>query len=332
LAWRLVCPRCGFRGEEGRYYHRCPRCGSPLEFEGDRPRYGRLLGEGSTPLVYRETPLGPIGFKLEYVNPTGSFKDRGTAYSLQLARDLGYRCVVEDSSGNAGISTAAYASFLGLEAVVAVPRTAAPSKKSIISSLGARVVELDSREDAAKYAEAMAGRCFYVAHAVSAAFLEGMTSAGREVPEGSAVVVPSASFSLFLGIWRGSGGRVRLYAVQGVQNATLRGLVEPIAVGSGSTSSLADGLVLPSAPRAQEAADAIRRSGGGLVLVSDKEIAEATRDLWSMGLMAEPTSASAYAALKLLKEAGIDVSGFIAVLTGSGLKFYDLVSRIRTST
>ncbi|MFP3172316.1 MAG: hypothetical protein RXQ79_04660 [Acidilobus sp.] len=80
---------------------------------------------------------------------------------------------------------------------------------------------------------------------------------------------------------------VRLYAVQGVENATLSGLLEPLAVGSGRTSSLADGLVLRSAPRAPEAAEAIKRSGGGLVLVSDKEIAEATKDLWSMGLIAE---------------------------------------------
>jgi len=77
---------------------------------------------------------------------------------------------------------------------------------------------------------------------------------------------------------------MRLYAVQGVENATLSGLLEPLAVGSGRTSSLADCLVLRSAPRAPEA---IKRSGGGLVLVSDKEIAEATKDLWSMELIAE---------------------------------------------
>ncbi|MFP3264901.1 MAG: hypothetical protein RXN88_04855 [Acidilobus sp.] len=49
-----------------------------------------------------------------------------------------------------------------------------------------------------------------------------------------------------------------------------------------------------------------------------------------MGLIAEPTSASAYAALRLLREAGVDVNDFIAVLTGSGLKFYDIAARLRT--
>jgi len=113
---------------------------------------------------------------------------------------------VEDSSGNAGISTAAYAAFLGMSATVAVPRAAAQSKKSLIASLGANVVELGDREEAARYAESMSGKCFYVAHSVSAAFLEGMTSAGAELPRGSAVVIPSASFSLLLGMWRGSTG------------------------------------------------------------------------------------------------------------------------------
>ena len=323
--WRLRCPRCGFRGDEGKYYHRCPVCGSPLEFDGTPPSYGRLMGEGGTPLVYRRTRLGTLGFKLEYVNPTGSFKDRGVSYSLQLARDLGFSCAVEDSSGNAGISTAAYAAFLGMRAVVAVPRTASPSKKSIIRSLGADVVELEDRQGAARYAESMASKCFYVAHSSSAAFLKGMESFGGELPAGSSIVVPSASFSLLLGAWRGSGGRVRLYAVQGVENSPLSKLVEPLAVGRGRTSALADGLVLRDAPRLEEAASAVRASGGGLVVVSDEEIARATRELWRMGLMVEPTSASAYAAAELLRNEGVDVEGLILVLTGSGLKYYDLV-------
>jgi len=327
--WRLTCPRCGFKGEEGRYYPFCPRCGGALELEGELPKYGRLLGEGNTPLVYRRTRLGVLGFKLEYLNPSGSFKDRGTSVSLQLARDLGYRCAVEDSSGNSGISTATYAAYLGLEATIAVPASAPQGKKEVLRSLGANVVELPTREEAAKFAEGLSSRCFYVSHSRSAVFLEGMKSAGQELPEDvRSVIVPSASFSLLLGIWRGSRGRVRLYAVQGSSNPSLAKYLKPLAVGRSLESRLADGLVLRDAPRAPEAAKAVSESGGGLVVVSDPEIAEATKELWRMGFMAEPTSATAYAAARLLREAGVDVEGAVLMLTGNGLKLYDLISRL----
>ncbi len=327
--WRIYCPRCGFRGEEGRYYPFCPRCGGALELEGELPSHGPLLGEGRTPLVYRRTRLGVLGFKLEYVNPTGSFKDRGVSPSVQLARDLGYGCVVEDSSGNAGISAAAFAAFLGIEAFIAVPASAPAGKKGVLKLLGARVVELPSREEAARYAEGMSSRCFYVSHARSAVFLEGMKSAGRELPDDAkAVIVPSASFSLLIGLWRGARSRPRVFAVQGADNPSLARYVEPVAVGSSQRSSLADGLVLRDAPRAQEAASIVRESGGGLVVVSDPEIARATKELWSMGLVAEPTSAASLAAAELLYKNGIDVEGAVLMLTGSGLKLHDVISRL----
>ncbi|MGC9071270.1 MAG: threonine synthase [Acidilobus sp.] len=327
--WRLVCPRCGFRGEEGKYYPFCPVCRGALGLEGRPPRYGPLLGEGRTPLVLRRTRLGLLGFKLEYVNPTGSFKDRGVSPSLQLAKDLGYRCVVEDSSGNAGISTAAYAAFLGLEARIALPMTAPPGKRQLLKALGAKVVELPTREDAIRYAEDSSSSCFYVSHARSAFFLEGMKSFGEELPDDiRSVIVPSASFSLLLGIWLGSRKRPRLYAVQGTSNPSLSRYITPVAVGASRESSLADGLILREAPRAQEAANAVKESGGGLVLVSDPEIAVATKELWSMGFMTEPTSATAYAAAKLLYDNGFDLDGAVVPLTGSGLKIYDLVSRL----
>ncbi|MGC9210370.1 MAG: pyridoxal-phosphate dependent enzyme [Acidilobus sp.] len=327
--WRLFCPSCGFRGEEGKYYPFCPVCRGALELEGEPPAFRPLLGEGRTPLVLRRTRVGELRFKLEYVNPTGSFKDRGVSPSVQLAKELGYRCVVEDSSGNAGISTAAFAAYLGLEARIAVPSTAPPGKRELLRALGASVVELPSREEAMRYAEAMSSTCFYVSHSRSAVFLEGMKSVGSELPDDvKSVIVPSASFSLLLGIWRGSRRRPRLFAVQGTSNPTLSKYLRPLAVGATNESKLADGLVLREAPRARQAAEAVRESGGGLVLVSDKEIAAATKELWSMGFMVEPTSATAYAAASLLHENGFDLDGAVLLLTGSGLKMYDLISRL----
>ena len=63
------------------------------------------LGEGATPLLRH----GQVWLKLEGISPTGSFKDRGASTAITAARAAGARTVVEDSSGNAGTSVAAYA-------------------------------------------------------------------------------------------------------------------------------------------------------------------------------------------------------------------------------
>jgi threonine synthase len=117
------------------------------------------MGEGSTPLA----EYGGAALKLEYLNPTGSFKDRGAALSVRLAAELGYRCVSVDSSGNTAIAVAAYAGRLGLEARVYVPRGAGAGKRALLRALGARVVEAPDRDAAAALAERGSGGCFYVA-------------------------------------------------------------------------------------------------------------------------------------------------------------------------
>src|SRR5438067_2380304 len=81
------------------------------------------LGEGGTPLI--ETPrlaasigIARLFLKLDNLNPTGSFKDRGTAVAVAEALARGATHLVEDSSGNAGASAAAYAARAGLRCTI----------------------------------------------------------------------------------------------------------------------------------------------------------------------------------------------------------------------
>ncbi len=322
--WRLYCPRCGFRSGEEEYYPWCPRCGGPLELEGEPPRTARILGEGSTPLVEGD------GFsaKLEYLNPTGSFKDRGVSLSLQAARILGYSCSVVDSSGNTGVSVAAYSGRLGLRARVFVPRGAGEGKKRLIRLLGADLVEASDRDEASRLARSEASSCFHVAHQTNPFFLEGMKELGREIAdaaEGSDIIVPVSSGSLLLGIARGlreEGVRgYRLIAVQNVEAASLRGRVKLLSEIGGPRGRLMDALVVRSPARLEEIADAVESTGGGLVVVGDEAVAPALRELLSQGFIVEPSSAAVYAAYKSLKERGMLRGEPILVLTGSGLKY-----------
>ncbi len=143
-----------------------PKCGGPLDLiidglkltlseRRDLWRFSSViparpfisLGEGFTPLVNADFLSRNVYLKLEYLNPTGSFKDRGgSAVAVSKALEFGARTVVEDSSGNAGISIAAYAAAAGIKARIYVPRDAPEGKKSLIRSLGgAELIEAPSR-------------------------------------------------------------------------------------------------------------------------------------------------------------------------------------------
>jgi threonine synthase len=72
------------------------------------------MGEGCTPLVQKQWKDHRPFFKLEWFNPTSSFKDRGTAVMLSFLRQIGVDAVLEDSSGNGGASVAAYGAAAGM--------------------------------------------------------------------------------------------------------------------------------------------------------------------------------------------------------------------------
>ncbi len=320
--WYLRCPRCGWVGEERRYYPICPRCGSVLKLEGraevpEKP----VLGEGRTPLVSRDGVL----FKLEYLNPSGSFKDRGAAVSLWLARRLGYTTAVEDSSGNTALSVATYGAALGIRVRLHTPATAANGKIGIARALGAEVVAEGSRADAAARARAEAGDSFYVAHLTSPIFTEGMKAVGHELCEyrGYDIFVPASSGTLLIGLWEGlreCGGEARLIAVQAAEAASLRGRVKVLAEVGGPMSALADALVVKSPPRIDEMVEAVRSTGGGVVIVGDEAIRPAIREMLRMGFIVEPSSAAVWAAYRALEDAG-DAGDSVLILTGSGLKY-----------
>ena len=148
----LVCVECGASHEADMIALSCQSCGSPLDvgyrdadahtitfadlrmpvpFHSDSSTV--TMGEGSTPLVALPSVEDAIGgvrviAKLEFMNPTGSFKDRGTSTMLTVAMEHGVRAVVEDSSGNAGASVSAYAARAGIAAHVFAPESAPEAK------------------------------------------------------------------------------------------------------------------------------------------------------------------------------------------------------------
>lgn len=318
MTWSLYCPRCGWEGGGEEYHPYCPKCGAPLEVKGDLPVPSKpLLGEGNTPLVVDERN---VAYKLEYLNPTGSFKDRGTSHSLYLAWKLDYKCVVEDSSGNTAISVVGYAGRLGLKARVHVPASASKGKLSLLRFIGAEVVLHPTREEAAEAARRDSGRCYYVAHSTSPVFLKGIESLGREIADEArsrAIYVPASSGTLLIGLYRGLvdlGLKPRIIAVQSPIAESLVGRVK-VLERLGSKGRLLDALVVKNPPRIEEMAEA---ATGGVVIVGDEYARVAWRRLAERGFIVEPSSATVLVASEALGD-----TKPLLILTGSGLKYHD---------
>lgn len=134
------------------------------------------LGEGLTPLLQAdwEGTARPL-FKLDSLNPTGSFKDRGTSVMLSYLRDRGIRSVLEDSSGNGGSSVAGYGAAGGMAVTIFAPASTSPAKIAQVRAYGAQVqlVEgprVESQNAAIKQA---GGDAFYASHNWQAFFSAG---------------------------------------------------------------------------------------------------------------------------------------------------------------
>ncbi|MBM5805631.1 MAG: pyridoxal-phosphate dependent enzyme [Candidatus Verstraetearchaeota archaeon] len=364
-SYQLSCAKCNKNYPLETRHWRCPSCGSPFSLRSECPpatdfksmldgrerglwRYrGCLpfsehpvsLGEGGTPTIRRRERDAELLLKLEYCNPTGSFKDRGASVSITRARAIGVKRVVEDSTGNAGMAASAYSAKAGIRARIYVPSDALPAKKTLIRACRAEVVECSSRKEAAARATSeLAEGELYVGHTWDPFYIEGMKTAAFEIYESGfkadSVILPVASGTLLLGLYKGFGELVgmgfsentpRIYAVQGEGCAPIYEAIHGKLSGDRS-SQLADALKIEDPPRKEEILQAIKSTGGDAFTVSDPEIAAATKELYGLGILAEPSSATAYAAYKKNREA---LGGRIIIpVTGTGLKTIDRLGEI----
>lgn len=304
------------------------------------PEHRATLGETGSPVVERDG----VGYKLEYLSASGSFKDRGSACVASCLRQMQAPAAVIDSSGNAGAATAAYMAAAGIPVTVFVPEQASAGKRRQIAAYGAELVTIDGDRTAvtvAAQAHAERTGAVYASHLWSPYFIAGMRTLGAELSELGdidAVIVPAGSGSLVLGAFQGLAavagplagdllGGPRLY---GVQVDACRPLADAFESGADDISdepwdvrgTIAEGILVARPPRSRAVLAAVRASGGGMVAVDDAAVQQALTSLWRSGIYAEPTSAVAEAGRVELLRRGVLAEGerVVVVLTGSGLK------------
>ena len=307
------------------------------------------LGEGCTPLLSRSWQGIPVRFKLEFMMPTGSFKDRGMTVMVSYLKSRGIEHVLEDSSGNAGASLSAYAAAAGMRCRILVPETASYPKIAQIAACGADVVTVKgSRQDVADAALHMSREIFYASHNWQPFFVEGTKtlayelweSLGFQAPDN--VVTPLGYGSNVLGLERGfdellrNGEITRMPKIFGVQAANCApchatwksGGEAPVPVTV--TPTIAEGIASSQPTRLREVVRGVRRTGGAIAAVSEEEIVSALGALARMGLYVEPTCASAAAGLTQWLASGAIRADetTIVVLTGSGLKSSERIGQL----
>jgi threonine synthase len=360
-----ACPSCRATYPDDANLWRC-ECGSHLNYAGAPPlrrshidqserslwRYAPALpigradaiayfGEGLTPLIPGLGAAEPFRFKLEYLFPSGSFKDRGSAILINHLARRGIREIVEDSSGNAGASIACYSARAGLDCEVYTPSSTSEGKLAQISAHGARLVRIPGSRDAtAEAVREAAERRFYASHNWQPLFVEGVKTLAFELWEElgfrapDAVVVPVGLGSSLLGCHLAFEGLLqageidrlpRLFAIQAEPCAPIHAAVVDGADDIDAVAcqpSIAEGVATSRPIRRREILAALRVSCGGTAVADDDEIRAARAELAAQGLYVEPTAALAYAGARVLLGRGELRPGEVnvVVLTGSGLK------------
>jgi len=302
------------------------------------------LGEGNTPLLPVEWEGRKIFLKLESMSPTGSFKDRGASVLVTALYGLGIQHVVEASSGNAGVSLAAYAARAGIACELCVPSTVDGPKLDLMAAFGAEVVEIKGKREYASLAAwaAAAHGAFYASHVYNPFFLAGTETVayelweqlGRQAP--AAVVLPVGNGTLLLGVYRGfrrlqQAGQVRrLPHLLAVQSTACAPLYKAFAEGTQTihpiepSPTVASGIAISQPARGEQILDAVRDTEGAVLAVTDKEIGSTRRHLARHGFYVEDTSAVAVAALGHLSggAAALGDGPLVVIVTGHGLKTY----------
>ncbi|MEM0382170.1 MAG: threonine synthase [Nitrososphaerota archaeon] len=352
----LVCISCGESYPREEVVYRCRRCGDLLEarispggvFRLDTLigrvhsmwRYRELLpsffnrivslGEGYTTLVKADKLAKVVGVrefyvKLEGLNPTGSFKDRGMSVGVSMACMIGAKSVVCASTGNTSASLAAYAARAGLECQVYIPEgKIAWGKLFQARMFGAKIYQVaGSFDDALKRVMARGGEDAYILNSVNPWRIEGQKTAAFELWEQMGgetdyvVALPVGNSGNIAAYWKG----FKELQEHGLINDTPR-LVGVQAEGASPIAEmLTRGLEsLPDWPNPETIATAIRigrpinwkkgvrairDSGGTAVKARDEEILDALRLLATTeGIATEPAGATPIAGVKKLVEEG----------------------------
>jgi len=360
----ICCTDCGRGYPERGLPYCCPTCGGlydycnsphldPAQVDRSQPGIWRYrhtfgippgiepvsLGEGNTPLEWVEVDGRKVSLKCEFLNPSGSFKDRGSAVITGWLKSRGISEAVEDSSGNAGASFAAYAARAGIKARVFVPESTSGPKQRQITAYGAELIPvIGSRSDVMEAVKnKVDGGVAYASHAYLPFNITGYATSAYEIFEQlgenmpGAILVPAGQGGFLLGLFYGFNqlriainNQKRVPKMIGVQASvcaplwTLYTKGQSELVPNVENPTLAEGVRIIHPLRRSEVINVVMESEGSIYTVAEEEILQGRDQLARLGFYVEPTSAIVWPTLTKIIHRLPDP--IVVVLTGSGYK------------
>ena len=299
------------------------------------------LGEGMTPTIILSFAGIEIYCKLDFLFPTGSFKDRGSSVLVSKLKEWNVKKVLGDSSGNAAASIAAYTSLAGIECDMYVPANTSEIKCMQILAFGANLKKIaGTRQATTDAAIKETGNYFYASHYWNCWFNHGTKTWAFELWEQmqqsipDSVIVPVGHGSLVIGAYKGfkelmdAGYTNKLPKIYGIQTKNCAPLIEIWDKKLNETPeiksnpTLADGISVSKPIRWREIINAIHQTDGELFSVEEHEIPSILKVFSKQGVLMEPTCTIPFLGLKkLLGSNKISKKDIIAIpVTGSGLK------------
>ena len=382
----LECAACGARHEAQRLHNLCTQCGKPLLVRYDLKRVAAsltkeslrdrgcdlwryrevlpvehdenivTLGEGFTPLVHASRLGAQLGFDELYIkdegqNPTQSFKARGMAAAVSMAKELGAKKLAVPSAGNAAGALAAYAARAGMEAHIFMPRDTPRANVIECEQTGAQVTLMDGliTDCGAEVGRRKEAEGWFDVSTLKEPYrIEGKKTMGYELAEQfdwelpDVIIYPTGGGTGLIGMWKAfdemeqmgwiGSQRPRMVTVQAAGCAPIVRAFEEgkrFADEFPNAHTTASGLRVPRAIGDFIILDALRASGGTAVAVTDEELIEATKEIGAAeGIFCAPEGAACLPALKKLMGDGLVKADERVVLfnTGSGVKYVESFS------
>lgn len=311
------------------------------------------LRETATPLIKSKVIGKCLGldlyFKVEAKNPTGSFKDRGSAVDITLAKELGAKAVILASTGNMAASCACYAAAAKIPCFVLVPEKVPIAKLARVIAFGGKIIKVEGDyNDAANLAKLIAEEEGYYLAGDYAFRVEGQKTAAFEIVDQLLFQSPDV-----IVIPIGCGTNIAAYA-KGFFDYYQLGLIDkiPRLIGVQSqgacavvnsfnqqlktitplthTETIASAIAVANPVDGIKALDALYKTSGNAVSVTDQEIL-AAQQLLSIeeGFFVESSSATTVAALiKSANKHSYSQQKIVCVLTGDGLKDSNVILNV----
>src|SRR6185436_19621210 len=312
------------------------------------------LGGGMTPLLKANRLGAQLGMnnlfiKDESLNPTASFKARGMAVAISMAKELGVNKLAVPSAGNAAGALAAYAAKAGIPAFIFIPKDTPTANIVECRQMGAHVELIDGLiTDCGKIvAERKQAEGWFDVSTLKEPYrVEGKKTMGYELAEQmnwelpDVILYPTGGGTGLIGMWKAfdemermgwiGSRRPRMVTVQAEGCAPI---VQAFAAGATSGADIADAHTVASGLRVPKAVgdfimlDILRKSGGTAVSVTDEELIAAVKEIGSAeGIFAAPEGAACLPALKLLIERDeVDKEERVVLFnTGTGVKYLEV--------